>query len=89
MAEIAFTPNLQRHVRCPPAAVEGSTVAEALGKVFADNPLLRGYVLDDQGALRKHMLIFVDGRPVRDRRTLSDPLPAGAEIFVMQALSGG
>ncbi|MDX1433050.1 MAG: MoaD/ThiS family protein [Gammaproteobacteria bacterium] len=89
MAQIIFTPNLQRHVACPPRAVSGATVAEALRGVFADNPRLAGYVLDERGALRRHMVIFVDGRPLADRDHLSDPLPEDGEIFVMQALTGG
>jgi molybdopterin synthase sulfur carrier subunit len=89
MAQIVFTPNLQRHVVCAPTQVAGSTVAEALGSVFDDNPRLKSYVLDDEGTLRKNMVIFVDGRPLKDRRALSDPVRDEAEIFVMQALTGG
>ena len=89
MVQVVFTANLQRHVACPPARVTGSTVAEALDCIFDDNPTLRGYVLDDQGALRKNMVIFVDGKALEDRRTLGDSLGDDAEIFVMQALTGG
>ncbi len=89
MVQVVFTSNLQRHVSCPPVGVTGSTVGEALSSVFDDNPTLRGYVLDDQGALRKNMVIFVDGRALKDRRTLNDRVADNAEIFVMQALTGG
>jgi molybdopterin converting factor small subunit len=89
MVQVVFTANLQRHVNCPPVRVTGATVAEALECVFSENPALRGYVLDDQGALRKNMVIFVDGRAMKDRRTLGDRLSDGAEVFVMQALTGG
>ena len=89
MVQVVFTPNLKRHVACPPVRVTGSTVAEALGNVFNDNPTLRRYVLDDQGALRKNMVIFVDGRALKDRRTLADTLGDDSELFVMQALTGG
>ena len=89
MIQVVFTANLQRHISCPPARVSGSTVADALNGVFDDNPLLKGYVLDDQGALRKNMVIFVDGRALEDRRTLKDSVGDDTEIFVMQALTGG
>ncbi len=89
MVQVVFTPNLQRHVSCPPVDVAGGTVAEALSSVFDDNPTLRRYVLDDQGALRRNMVIFVDGRALKDRRTLNDRVADNAEIFVMQALTGG
>ena len=89
MARIVFTANLHRHVDCPTAEVEGATVREALEVVFRSNERLRGYVLDDQSALRRHMAIVVDGKPLRDRVQLGDPISAGSTIYVLQALSGG
>ena len=89
MATVSFTPNLERHVECPQKTVDGATVREVLDRVFAENPRLRGYVLDDQGALRRHMMVFVDGQQIADRERLSDPVRPTSEIYVMQALSGG
>ena len=64
-------------------------MSDALSRVFCDNPDLRSYILDDQGRLRTHVVIYVDGRPVRDRNTLRDAVGEGTQIHVMQALSGG
>ena len=89
MARVVFTQNLQRHVACPEVEAPGATVGEALAHVFADNPRLRGYVVDERGALRKHMIVFIDGRQIVDRQGLSDGVGARTEIYVMQALSGG
>lgn len=89
MPHVTFTANLQRHLACPPMAVAGGTVREALAAVFTVNPRLQGYVLDEHGALRQHMAIFVDGVPVQDRKGLADPVGKEGNIFVMQALSGG
>jgi molybdopterin synthase sulfur carrier subunit len=89
MAKIVFTANVQRHVACPQATAAGRTVREVLDNAFADNPEARGYVLDDQSALRKHMAVFVDGERIRDRVTLSDPVTETSTIHVFQALSGG
>jgi hypothetical protein len=89
MARVVFTNNLHRHVPCPPAQVAGATVREVLDAAFAGNGRARGYVLDEQGALRKHMLVFVNGEQIRDRVRLSDPVPPGGEVYVLQALSGG
>jgi len=89
MPKVVFTPNIQRHVDCPPCEVPGRTVGEVLESVFAGNARARGYVVDEQGALRKHMSIFVDGRAILDRRHLSDAVGPRAEVYVMQALSGG
>jgi hypothetical protein len=89
VATVVFTQNLKRHVECPTEIVAGDTVRAVLDAVFADNPRLRGYVLDDQGTLRHHMMVFVDGEPIIDRSRLSDPVRAASEVYVMQALSGG
>jgi molybdopterin converting factor small subunit len=89
MVRVLFTPNLQRHVTCPPREVAGRNVREVLDAVFADNPRARGYVLDERGAVRAHMTVFINSAPIRDPEGLSDPVPDGAEVYVFQALSGG
>jgi sulfur-carrier protein len=57
--------------------------------VFAENPRARGYVLDDQAGLRRHITIFVDGKMIRDRARLADAVSETSTIHVFQALSGG
>ena len=89
MVSVLFTENIQRHVACPPASVTGATVGEVLDRVFEGNERARGYVLDERGVLRKHMVVFINGKPICDRVTLSDPVANGSEVYVMQALSGG
>ena len=90
MALVRFTQNIQRHVACPDREVEGATLAEVLDAYFiGDQAPARGYVLDDRGALRAHMAIFVDSHPLNDRKALSDPINANATVDVVQALSGG
>jgi len=89
MPRVVFTTNIQRHVECPPTRVDGATVREVLDAVFEGNARARRYVLDDGGALRKHMTVFVEGVPVRDRQALSDVVETDDEVYVMQALSGG
>lgn len=86
---ITFTSSIQRHVSCPSEAVTGATVREALEQYFSRHPQARGYVLDEQGALRQHVVVFVDGGQMRDRAAQQDPIHEAAEIYVMQALSGG
>ena len=89
MATVVFTPNVQRHVGCPQVEAAGATVRAVLDNVFAENPQARGYVLDDQSALRRHMTIFVDGRMIRDRLRLADAVAETSTVYVFQALSGG
>jgi molybdopterin synthase sulfur carrier subunit len=89
MPRITFPQVLQRHVRCPPLVVAGSTVREVFEAAFAVHPTLRSYLLDDSGALRTHVTVFVDGEVVRDRARLLHAVGAASEIDVLQALSGG
>lgn len=89
MPIVRFTRNIQRHVACPVLEQEGRTVREVLEGYFRENVRARSYVLDDQGRLRAHMAIFVNGRQIEDAAGLSDAVPAGAEIDVIQSLSGG
>ena len=89
MATIRFTRNIQRHVECPDRDVDGATLRDVLDTYFAGNERARGYVLDDQGRLRHHMAVFIDGQQLQDRDHLSDAVAPGAVIDVVQALSGG
>ncbi len=89
MPSVRFTRNIQRHVECPTLDVPGATLGEVLNAYFAANERARGYVLDDRGRLRKHMALFIDGRQIDDRDALSDRVPAGAVVDVVQSLSGG
>jgi hypothetical protein len=89
MPRVVFTPQLQRHILSPTCEVSADTVRAALDAVFIEHGALRGYVLDDQGHLRKHVAIFVDGARVQDRERLSDAVRPESEIYVLQALTGG
>jgi len=89
MAHIFFAASIQRHVATPERETDARTLGEAFAAIFAEQPRLRGYIVDDQGALRKHLTVFVDGRPVLDRQHLSDTLSADSRVHVIQALSGG
>ena len=89
MARVSFTANLQRHLSCPDQTAPGSTVRAVLDQVFAAEPRLRSYILDDQDRVRKHVAIYVNGDQIADRLRLSDPVNDTDEVFVFQALSGG
>lgn len=89
VAAVVFARAFQRHVSCPASSVAGATVGEVLGEYFDLHPGVRSYVLDDAGAVRKHVAIFVDGDLVTDRTGLSDPVAESATLHVFQALSGG
>ena len=89
MARVAFTANLERHLSCPVQDAPGSTVNAVLHAVFAGQPLLRSYILDDQGRARKHVAIYINGERIGDRDRLTDPVSEADEVFVFQALWGG
>lgn len=89
MVDVVFAKAFQRHVPCPRELLEGATVGEVLAAYFVGHPEVRGYVVDDAGALRRHVAVFRNSDLVTDRTTLSDPVAHGDRIHVFQALSGG
>jgi sulfur-carrier protein len=89
MGRISFTTNLERHLTCPPVRVGGGTIREVLDEVFAGNPQLRSYLVDEHGRLRRHVNVYVNEDPVADRIGLSDTVSPEDDIYVFQALSGG
>lgn len=68
---------------------DGNSFTEIFREIDTRYPGLSGYVLDEHGSLRRHVNIFIDGKMINDRKTLSDPFAVGSEIYIMQALSGG
>jgi sulfur-carrier protein len=89
MAQLHFTSWLRGVVPNGPLTTGGETVGAALGEVFAELPHMRGYLLDEQGRLRKHVCIFADGRRLPQAAALSQTIRPDSKLYVMQALSGG
>ena len=87
--QIVFTPQLRRFLCVPDVRSSALTLRGALDDAFAQNPRLRGYVLDDQGHVRANVVIFIDGQCSHDRVMLCDPLGPKTRVHVLQALSGG
>ena len=79
----------RRHVDCPDLVVAGSPVHDALECYFATYPAVRSYVLDEHGAVRKHVAIFVGDEQLVDRQSLSDAVGDDTIVYIFQALSGG
>ena len=86
---VEFAPALTRHVACPPRQVQASSLRAALDAAFTAAPAMRGYVLDEQGAVRKHVAVFVNAQMIASRTQLDAPLAPGDKVLVVQALSGG
>lgn len=70
-------------------AVRGGTVREVLDALFAEYPVLRGYVVDERGALRHHVVAFLNGAAITDKTTLGESVDEDGELYLFQALSGG
>ena len=90
MPQVKFTYALKRFF---PGLKEVPAGGKSFGEVFTElnelYPGISSYILDEQGSLRKHVNIFIDGKLINDRKTLSDPFTVNSEIYIMQALSGG
>ena len=89
MVQIEFAPALQRHVAAPVLTLEPGPLREVLQRALDRVPAMRHYVFDEQGAVRKHVAVFVNGMLQQDRATLARALHAGDQVYVVQALSGG
>ena len=89
MARVFFTSHLRALAPEQPLSAPGATVGAALSALFESRPQLRGYVLDEQGRLRKHVCVFADGERLAHDAALDREIRPDTELYVMQALSGG
>lgn len=90
MAIIKFTHALKRfYPNLDDLELEVNNVHEVLDKIDTKYFGLKNYLVDDRGALRKHVNIFVNGELILDREKMTDTLDSQSEVFIMQALSGG
>lgn len=79
-----FFPTLQQNIY-----VEGQTAAEVVAALERRYPGFASYVVDERGALRKHVNIFIGQDMIADRLRLQDAVSDDKTLFIMQALSGG
>jgi molybdopterin synthase sulfur carrier subunit len=68
---------------------EPGTVTALLDALAAEHPVFDRRVRDETGALRRHVNVYVDGEEVRRLSGLATPVPAGAEVMVVQSVAGG
>ena len=89
MPTVEFAPALTRHVACPKQQVQAESLGAALEAAFRAAPALRGYVLDEQGAVRKHVAVFLNGDMLARETALARALGPEDRVMVIQALTGG
>ena len=86
---IVRIPGLLRSYTAGADAVEFAapeTLGDALGALDARFPGFRFRIVDELGAVRPHIRLFVDGVSARD---LAQPFPHARELMIVGALSGG
>lgn len=65
---------------------KGTSIDTVMNDVDRQYPGIRFRVIDEQGKIRAHMRVFVNG--VRARK-IQERVSAGAEVHIFGALSGG
>lgn len=92
MPSVAMTSHLYRFfpvLENRDIQVQAGSVAEVLREIDSITPGFSDYIVDERGALRRHVKISVNNNLVIDRKNLSDFVPDDAEVYIFQALSGG
>ena len=90
MPTVKFTNALKRFFPdLKDTRAKGRTLAEVLREMETSYPGVCSYLLDEQGGLRRHVNIFIDGNKISDRTVLNDTFSEDSEIYIIQALSGG
>jgi molybdopterin converting factor small subunit len=89
MPRVTLTAHLSTQAGGTSFQVNGATIREILTSLFQLKPQLKSYLLEDYGALRHHVVAFVNGEVVRDKSNLNQAVPEDGELFLLQALSGG
>ena len=90
MAKIRFTSALKRFFpTLTESEIEGDTVRDVLNNIEKIYTGISNYLMQDDGTLRKHVNIFVEGNLIENRQTLSDKVKHNDELMIIQALSGG
>ncbi len=70
-------------------SAEGATLTEVLGSLDASYPGIKGRIVDEQGALRRFVNVYVGNDDVRFLDGLATPVSDGAQVSVIPAVAGG
>jgi len=67
----------------------GADLLQTLQALFVEYPGLRDRVMTETGEIRQHVNLFVANENVRYIGGLATAIPAGAEVSIVPAISGG
>ena len=70
-------------------AAEGDTLAAVLESLETNFPGIKSRVVDEQGALRRFVNIYVAEEDVRFAQGLDTPTPEGTQVSIIPAVAGG
>jgi molybdopterin synthase sulfur carrier subunit len=92
MPTVEMTPHLYRffpQLTDRKITVQAGAVSEILKSLDEIAPGFSDYVLDEHGALRRHVNLAINDTILVDRKTLSDQVRDGETVYIFQALTGG
>lgn len=92
MPKVEMTPHLYRffpQLKDRDIHVPAGSVAQVLTAINSMAPGFNDYVLDEHGALRRHVSISINNNIMIDKVNLTDYAAADATVYIFQALSGG
>jgi len=90
MPTVKFTYALKRFfpgLKDTPA--KSVVLSDILHEIENYYPGIGSYILDEQGNLRRHVNIFINGTMIPDRTKLNNTVAEKSDIHIIQALSGG
>jgi len=70
-------------------SAEGTTLNEVIEDLDASYPGIKGRILDEQGAIRRFVNVYVGNDDVRFLDALDTKTPDGAQVSVIPAVAGG
>ncbi len=77
------------HLDLAPIRPGAVTVGDVLAALGMTHPGVHHAALDERGAVRQHVNVFAGAENIRFAAGLATPLPAGAEVWILPAVSGG
>lgn len=68
---------------------DDATLGVVLQRLAEQRPTLHRRIQDEAGTLRRHVNVFVGETNVRDAQLLDTKVPAGVDVMILPAVSGG